>query len=194
VLIVNGTSDQELIQHCLAGRTDAFGLLVERYQHRLYHALVHVLGSPTDAQDVVQDAFVHALEKLKTFRGESAFYSWLFRIALNAAVSARRKTRRMSTSVEATRERIGTEPADERASSQPFHALDVADRQRLVRQALGELPEEFRTVLVLKEMDGLPYEQIAEICDCPVGTVRSRLHRARLELRGKLTGLLRREG
>lgn len=190
---MDGTSDQELIQRCLAGQTESFGLLVERYQHRLYHALVHVLGSSADAQDVVQDAFVHALEKLKTFRGQSAFYSWLFRIALNAAVSARRKTRRMSASVEASRERAGTEPLDQRPSAQPSHALDVSDRQRLVRRALEELPEEFRTVLVLKEMDGLPYEQIAEICDCPVGTVRSRLHRARLELRGKLTVLLRRE-
>ena len=190
---MDGTSDHELIQRCLAGQTDSFGLLVERYQHRLYHSLIHVLGSSADAQDVSQDAFVHALEKLKTFRGQSAFYSWLFRIALNAAVSARRKTRRMSASVEATRERTGHEPADDRLSAEPSHALDVSDRQRLVRQALGELPEEFRTVLVLKEMDGLPYEQIAEICDCPVGTVRSRLHRARLELRGKLTVLLRPE-
>jgi len=191
--IVNGTSDQELISRCLSGQTDSFGLLVERYQHRLYHALVHVLGSTADAQDVAQDAFVHALEKLKTFRGQSAFYSWLFRIALNAAVSSRRKTRRMSASVEAAKEATGQEPSDHRPSAEPSHALDVSDRQRLVRQALGELPEEFRTVLVLKEMDGMPYDQIAEICECPVGTVRSRLHRARLELRGKLSVLLRPE-
>jgi RNA polymerase sigma-70 factor (ECF subfamily) len=190
---VNGNSDQELIQRCLSGRQEAFGLLVERYQHRLYHSLVHMLGSKTDAQDVSQDAFVHALEKLATFRGQSAFYSWLFRIAMNAAVSSRRKTRRMSTSVEAARERAGVEPEDHRQSAEPSHALDVSDRQRLVRQALGELPEEFRTVLVLKEMDGMPYEQIAEVCACPVGTVRSRLHRARLELRGKLSLLLRAE-
>jgi RNA polymerase sigma-70 factor (ECF subfamily) len=191
--IVDGTSDQELIRRCLSGQPDAFGLLVERYQHRLFHSLVHVLGSTADAQDVAQDAFVHALEKLKTFRGQSAFYSWLFRIALNAAVSARRKTRRMSTSVEATREATGNEPADQRLSAEPSHALDLSDRQRLVRQALGELPEEFRTVLVLKEMDGMAYEEIAAICACPVGTVRSRLHRARLELRGKLSVLLRPE-
>lgn len=191
--IVNGNSDQELIQRCLSGRTEAFGLLVERYQHRLYHALVHMLGSTTDAQDVAQDAFVQALEKLSSFRGQSAFYSWLFRIAMNAAVSSRRKTRRMTTSVEAARERAGIEPADHRQSAEPSYALDVSDRQRMVRLALRELPDEFRTVLVLKEMDGMPYEQIAEICDCPVGTVRSRLHRARLELRGKLSLLLRAE-
>ena len=190
---MNGTSDQDLIQQCLSGRTESFGLLVERYQHRLFHALVHMLGSSADAQDVAQDAFVQALEKLKTFRGQSAFYSWLFRIAMNAAVSSRRKTRRMSTSVDAAREKAGIEPSDHRPSTEPSYALDVSDRQRLVRQALGELPDEFRTVLVLKEMDGMPYEQIAEICDCPVGTVRSRLHRARLELRGKLSVLLRAE-
>lgn len=190
---MNGTSDQELIQRCLSGQRDCYGLLVERYQHRLYHALVHILGSSADAQDIAQDAFIQALEKLSTFRGQSAFYSWLFRIAMNGAVSFRRKTRRMSTSVDAVREQTGIEPADPRPSSEPTHALDVSERQRLVRQALGELPEEFRTVLVLKEMDGMPYEQIAEICECPVGTVRSRLHRARLELRGKLTVLLRAE-
>ena len=190
---MDGTSDQELIQRCLSGQTDAFGLLVERYQHRLYHSLVHVLGSATDAQDVAQDAFVHALQKLKTFRGQSAFYSWLFRIALNAAVSAKRKTRRMSASVDANREATGAEPVDLRASAEPSHALDVSDRQRMVRQALSELAEEFRTVLVLKEMDGMAYEEIAEICACPVGTVRSRLHRARQELRGKLGALLRPE-
>lgn len=190
---MDNTSDQELIQHCLSGQTEAFGLLVERYQHRLYHALLHVLGSPADAQDVAQDAFVQAFGKLKSYRGESAFYSWLFRIALNAAVSARRKTQRMTTSVDARRELTGTEPADHRPSTEPTHALDVADRQRLVRKALGELPEEFRTVLVMKEMDGMAYDEIAAVCDCPVGTVRSRLHRARMELRGKLSLLLRPE-
>ena len=191
--IVNPPSDQSLIDQTLAGRREAFGLLVERYQHRLYHGLLHALGSPEDAQDVAQDAFVNAFEKLASFKGQAAFYSWLFRIALNAGISAKRKTRRMTVSVEARREASGLEPTDDNASNEPSHAMHVSDRQRLVRQALSELSEEFRTALVLKEMDGMSYEEIATVVEVPLGTVRSRIHRARLELRAKLSMLLRTE-
>ncbi|MEI8381742.1 MAG: sigma-70 family RNA polymerase sigma factor [Planctomycetota bacterium] len=190
---MNAIPDQTLIDQCLAGRREAFGQLVERYQHRLYHGLLHALGSAEDAQDIAQEAFVHAFEKLSSFKGEAAFYSWLFRIALNASVSARRKTRRMSASVETRRDESGLEPTDENPASEPSYAMDVSDRQRLVRQALSELSEEFRTALVLKEMDGMSYEEIAEVIEVPLGTVRSRIHRARLELRAKLSMLLKPE-
>lgn len=187
------TPDQELIDRCLAGRSEAFGLLVERYQHRLYGTLVHVVGSAEQARDVAQDAFLHAFEKLATFRGQSAFYSWLFRIALNAAVSARRKTSRVHKSIDATREATGDEPIDGHAGAAPWHALHVADRQQMVRKALAELPEEYRTALILKEMDELKYGEIAEILDVPIGTVRSRIHRARQELRNRLQVALQAE-
>jgi len=190
---VNSQPDQTLIDQCLAGRREAFGQLVERYQHRLYHGLLHALGSPEDAQDIAQEAFVNAFEKLASFKGQAAFYSWLFRIALNAAVSSKRKTRRMSTSVEARRDATGLEPTDENPATEPSYAMDVSDRQRLVRRALAELSEEFRTALVLKEMDGMSYEEIAEVVEVPLGTVRSRIHRARLELRAKLALLLKPE-
>ena len=87
------SDEKQLIRECLAGRTEAFGELVVRYQDRLFNALVGVLGSPDDAHDIAQDAFVQAFQRLKTFRGDSAFYSWLFRIALNAAASQKRRTR-----------------------------------------------------------------------------------------------------
>ncbi len=190
---MNPSSDQSLIDQTLAGRREAFGQLVERYQHRLYHGLLHALGSAEDAQDVAQDAFVNAFEKLASFKGQAAFYSWLFRIALNAGVSAKRKTRRMTASVEARREATGLEPTDDDPSNEPSHAMHVSDRQRLVRQALSELSDEFRTALVLKEMDGMSYEEIATVVDVPLGTVRSRIHRARLELRAKLGMLLKPE-
>lgn len=190
---MNPPSDQSLIDQTLAGRREAFGQLVERYQHRLYHGLLHALGSAEDAQDVAQDAFVNAFEKLASFKGQAAFYSWLFRIALNAAVSAKRKTRRMTASVEARREATGLEPTDDDPSNEPSHAMHVTDRQRLVRKALSELSDEFRTALVLKEMDGMSYEEIATVVDVPLGTVRSRIHRARLELRAKLGMLLKPE-
>lgn len=192
-LIVNQTPDQTLIDSCLAGRRDAFGQLVERYQNRLFHSLLHLLGSAEDAQDAAQDAFVHAFEKLGTYRGQSQFYSWLFRIAFNTAVSAKRKTRRMSVSLEARRDASGLEPSDGNPAAEPSFAMDVSDRQRLVRQALSELSDEFRTALVLKEIDGMSYDEIADLVQVPLGTVRSRIHRARLELREKLAGLLRTE-
>lgn len=190
---MSDTPDQTLIDRCLQGNTQAFGLLVERYQQRLYASLVHVTGSSELALDVSQDAFVHAYEKLASFRGESQFYSWLFRIALNAAVSARRKQRRTGISVEATREATGQEPADHRPSAIPSQSLEVTERQSLVLRALSELPEDFRTPLVLKELEELKYEEIADLLRIPLGTVRSRIHRARQELRTKLEIALRRE-
>lgn len=182
--------DQELIESSLSGSSEAFGALVRRYQHRLYHSLVHMLGSSEDAQDVAQDAFVQAFQKLGTFRGQSGFYSWLYRIAMNTAISSRRKSRRPTVSVEAMREQAGIEPADQRGIAAPSHAMEVADRQTAVRTALAALSEEFRTCVVLKEMDGLSYEEIAGILECPIGTVRSRIHRGRLELREKLRTFL----
>lgn len=187
-------TDQDLIDDCLQGRTEAFGELVVRYQNRLYTTLVSLLSSAEDARDVAQEAFVNAFQKLHTFRGQSAFYSWLFRIALNSAVSYQRKQSRVLVSIDAAREATGLEPVSRHPESDPGFAMDVSDRQALVRSALAELPEEYRTVLVLKEVDDLKYEEIAEIVDCPIGTVRSRIHRARLELRAKLEILLKRQG
>lgn len=187
------TTDQELIDLCLGGRTEEFGRLVERYQNRLFTTLVSLLGSAEDARDVAQDAFVNAFQKLHTFRGRSAFYSWLFRIALNSAVSYQRKQHRVLVSIEAARETSGLEPVSTHPETDPGFAMDVSERQALVRAALAELPEEYRTVLVLKEVDDLKYEEIAEIVDCPIGTVRSRIHRARLELRAKLEILLKQQ-
>ena len=208
------TTDQSLIEACLAGRREAFGQLVERYQHRLFHSLVHLLGSTEDAQDAAQDALILAFEKLGTFRGESQFYSWLFRIAYNSAVSSKRKpgsskrkpgsskrnpgsskrkTGPMSVSLEARRDASGLEPADLNPSTEPSFGLDVSDRQRLVQQALGELSEEFRAAIVLKEIEQMSYEEIAEVVGIPLGTVRSRIHRARMELRQKLAAFIEAE-
>lgn len=189
------TNDVAAINRCLAGDADAFGDLVTRYQDRLFGTLVHMLGSFEDARDVAQDAFVLAYQKLDTFRGDSAFYSWLFRIAYNTAVSRRRRERRSGshTSLEMARERTGAEPHDDRPATDPSYSLQTEERQTIVRQALDELAEEYRTVLILKEMEGLRYDEIAEIVDCPIGTVRSRIHRARHEMREKLGRVLRTE-
>jgi RNA polymerase sigma-70 factor (ECF subfamily) len=166
---------------------------VVRYQDRLFNSLCYMLGSSDDAREAAQEAFVLAFQKLDTFRGHSAFYSWLFRIALNAAATAKRKNRRTTASVDSVREKTGFEPADSRPDSAPSHSLELAERQALVRTALSQLADEFREVLILKEMDDMKYEEIAEIVGCPIGTVRSRIHRARAELRAKLRILLRDE-
>jgi len=191
--VVN-TNDLALIRRCRTGDAEAFGDLVLRYQDRLFGTLVHILGSLEDARDTAQDAFVLAFQKLDSFRGDSAFYSWLFRIAYNAAMTRRRKDRHSNhSSVEAAREQHGSEPQDERPSADPEYALQSEERQQLVRTALEELAEEYRVALVLKEMDGLRYDEIARIVDCPIGTVRSRIHRARQELRDKLSRAMKSE-
>lgn len=182
-----------LIDRCRTGDADAFGTLVERYQDRLYGTLVHLLGSSQDALDVAQDAFVLAYQNLPSFRGDSAFYSWLFRIAYNAAVSFRRRNRQPRRSLDELDDRHGGDPADARTSADPTTALLTDERRQIVQDALATLPEEHRTVLVLKELEGLRYDEIAEVLGCPIGTVRSRIHRARGELRDKLARSLKSE-
>lgn len=178
--------DQELIDESLRGHTTAFGDLVARYQNRLFQTLRGLLGSVEEAQDACQDTFLTAYQKLHTFGGRSAFYSWLFRIAFNMAMTRKRKRTRHTSSLDAQREETGDEPMDMRGDSPPEGPVLVAERQAVVRAALDGLSDEYRTVLVLKEMEGLKYEEIAEIVDCPIGTVRSRIHRAREELRHRL--------
>lgn len=190
-MLIVSSDEKQLIRECLAGRTEAFGELVIRYQDRLYNALCGILNSPDDARDVSQDAFVQAFQQLKTFRGQSAFYSWLFRIALNAAASQRRRTRRNVTSIDAAREQAVRDPPDRHPASAPSHAMETDERRAAVQSALARLPAEFRIPLVLKEIDGMKYHEIAAVIGCPVGTVRSRIHRARGELRKRLELLLR---
>jgi len=181
------SDDAQLIHETLAGQSAAFGELVRKYQDRLYHTLVHMVGSPEDALDIAQEAFVQAYLKLETFKRESAFYTWLYRIAFNMAASHRRR-RKPTLSVEQTRESSGAEPIDPELGPQERAQRD--ERCRQVQQAIAGLNEEHRAVLVLREIDGCCYETIAEILDVPLGTVRSRLHRARLQLRDELKGVL----
>jgi RNA polymerase sigma-70 factor (ECF subfamily) len=175
--------DAQLIDEAIAGDSAAFGQLVIRYQDRLYNTLVHVVGSTDTAYDVVQDALVRAFVKLETFERSSAFYTWLYRIAFNVAISRRRREK-PAVSVEQSRETSGHEPVDN--GDPPAARLEQQERAVQVRTALATLTEEHRAILILREVDGCPYEQIAEILDLPIGTIRSRLHRARLQLRDQL--------
>lgn len=179
--------DAQLIDETLAGRSAAFGQLVTRYQDRLYNTLVHVTGNAEDARDAAQEAFIQAFTKLETFQRNAAFYTWLYRIAFNVAVSHRRR-RRPTASVDQAREASGLEPMD--PAEAPTEHLEREERARQVHEAIAELSEEHREVLVLREIDGCCYDTIAQILELPIGTVRSRLHRARLQLREQLKEVL----
>jgi RNA polymerase sigma-70 factor (ECF subfamily) len=182
------SDDAQLIEATRAGDSEAFGRLVEQYQDRLYNSLLRVLGSAEDARDVVQDAFVQAYLKLETFRGSAAFYTWLYRIAFNLAMSHARK-RRPTASLDEAKASFGREPVD----GQPMPDVHMLRRERvqLVHAALAALSAEYRQILVLRELEGCRYDQIAEILALPVGTVRSRLFRAREQLREQLEPVLR---
>jgi RNA polymerase sigma-70 factor (ECF subfamily) len=175
-----------LISESLGGRSAAFGELVSRYQDRLFNAVVRIVDHPEDARDIVQDAFINAYQSLASFKGDAEFYTWLYRIAFNSAVSYRRR-RRLLVSLESGREGEGAiDPLDPSEETRPEAAIERADDERTVQNALNRLSPEHRTVLVLKEIDGLKYEEIADVLDVPIGTIRSRIHRARLELRDLL--------
>lgn len=184
------SNDEKLIESCLNGEIEAFSQLVEKYQDRLCRSLYRMTGSTHDSSEIAQEAFVMAYQKLDTFKGNSKFYSWLYRIAFNTFVSQKRKKTRIKGSLDSIREASGEEPVDEHPDASPEHRMHQTENQKLVQEALNSLPEEFREVLVMKEMDGLKYDEIAEIVGCPVGTVRSRIHRARTELRSRLESLL----
>ena len=184
---LSSADDQHLIQQCLSGNTEAFGELVLKYQDRLYNSLLLMVSAPEDARDLAQEAFVHAFRKLDSFRGDAAFYTWLFRIAVNATISFRRRAaRQKSASVDSIKEAAGTEPEDYRGDATPSSQMETEETQQVVRQALSELSEEFRMAIVLTEIEGMSYEEAAAVAGCPIGTIRSRIHRARNELREKL--------
>ncbi len=178
--------DARWVEAALAGDRDAFGRLVERYQDRLFNTLLRIVGSREDAADAVQDAFVQAYVKLESFRGASQFYTWLYRIAMNVALSRQRRRRPMA-SVDQAKESVGEEPAD--AAALPEEVVLSQERVEQVQAALADLGDDHRQILVLREIEGCAYETIAEILDLPVGTVRSRLFRARMQLKERLSGL-----
>ena len=179
--------DAELVAAAQKGEREAFGCLVERYQDRVYNVLTRVLGSREDALDVTQEAFIQAFVKLDSFRSESKFYTWLYRIALNLALSQRRR-RRTSFSVEQVKEQGGEEPMSIQPA--PENVLMVEERAATVERALRALDAPHCQILVLREIEQCSYEEISEILELPIGTVRSRIFRARIQLKEKLQELM----
>lgn len=190
--------DTDLIARCRAGDLAAFDTLVERHQNRIFNLCYWMLGNRDEAADAAQDAFIRAYRSLSNFRGDSAFSTWLHRIAVNTALDAasRRKRAPLSYSDVAP----GTDDDDESpdidsapaptelTENEPVFAALRRERHVAVREALARLPEHFRQVLVLFEIEGYAYEEIAEMLQTPLGTVKSRINRARLRLRDELQG------
>ncbi len=179
--------DAQLVQQVQAGRTDAFGDLVRKYQDRVFNTCWRICGNLEDARDIAQDAFIKALEGLSNFRGESGFYTWLFRIAVNLALThrrdaARRRTLSMESALAGTQ---AEELAGRIADPNPIGDGEEKDRTEMmscVARALHNLDDEQRAVVVLRDMEGFDYVEIADILGVPPGTVKSRLHRARAAL------------
>jgi RNA polymerase sigma-70 factor (ECF subfamily) len=182
------SEDQQSIEQVLSGDSSAYRAIVDRHQRRLLGLLVHACGDCELAEDIAQVAFARAYQKLDMFNGESQFYTWLARIAMNLLFSDQRR-KRLENQVSRAALDVALDSdgfANRRPNATPEQQMELNETQQCVRQAIAMLDEERRAVVVLRDFDGLDYEAIAEALGIPVGTVRSRLHRARLELRSIL--------
>jgi RNA polymerase sigma-70 factor (ECF subfamily) len=185
--------DQQLVERAQRGDKRAFDLLVSKYQRKLARLLSRFIRDSTEVEDVTQEAFIKAYRALPTFRGDSAFYTWLYRIGINTAKNylvALGRRAPTTTNID-SEEAEGFEDGDQlRDLNTPEDELASKQVAETVNQTLGELPEELKTAITLREIEGLSYEDIANIMNCPIGTVRSRIFRAREAIAAKLRPLL----
>ena len=181
-------SDLSLVQRVQRGERSAYDLLVLKYQHKVVKLVMRYLRDPADAEDVAQEAFIKAYRALPQFRGDSAFYTWLYRIAINTAKNALVATKRRPMDYDLDLQDPEQYDLHARlAESETPEGLLLTDEIRdTVNRAIENLPEDLRTAIVLRELEGLSYEDIAQTMDCPVGTVRSRIFRAREAIDKKL--------
>ena len=185
--------DQQLVERAQRGDKRAFGLLVEKYQRKLGRLLARLIRDPGEVEDVTQEAFVKAYRALPSFRGDSAFYTWLYRIGINTAKNYLvAMGRRAPTSTE-----VGAEEAEGYEGGEQLRDINTPESVVLskeiaatVNAAIEALPEELRSAIQLRELEGMSYEEIAKMMDCPIGTVRSRIFRAREAIAERLRPLL----
>ena len=173
--------DQQLVERVQKGDKRAFDVLVLKYQHRIYSLVTRFVRDPDEVQDVVQEAFIKAYRALPGFRGESAFFTWLYRIAINTAKNylVSRARRPPGADVDIEDAEYLESAGALRDLAGPENQLMTEQLRAVIHKAIRALPEDLRTALTLREFEGLSYEEIAEVMRCPVGTVRSRIFRAR---------------
>ena len=191
-MIPGEEADQQLVERVQKGDKRAFEVLVLKYRHRIYSLVSRFVRDPDEVQDVVQEAFIKAYRALPAFRGDSAFYTWLYRIAINTAknylVSRSRRPPGVDIEVEDAEYLEGA--GSLRDNADPESLLATEQLRAAVDGAIRRLPEDLRTALSLREYEGLSYEEIAEVMRCPVGTVRSRIFRAREAVDAEILRLL----
>ena len=181
-------TDQQLVDRVFKGDKHAFDLLVLRYQHRILGLIGRFIRDPAEVEDVAQEAFIKAYRALPKFRGDSAFYTWLYRIAINTAKNhmVARGRRPPATDIDVEDAEFMEHNTALRDIGSPEANQEKDDLQRVINEAIEDLPEDLRTAFTLREFSGLSYEEITEIMGCPVGTVRSRIFRAREALDKKI--------
>jgi RNA polymerase sigma-70 factor (ECF subfamily) len=189
--------DEALVDAARKGDMQAYGSLVAKYQDRIYNMVLRMCGRVADAEELTQDVFLRALERISQFRGRSGFYTWLFRVAANLVLSHRRRAGRVHFHSLTTDERFEETQADSltaemaaRRNPAPEAAAMSAETESRVLAALETLDEDFRLVVVLCDVEEMDYARAADVIGVPVGTVKSRLHRARCILRDKLADLV----
>lgn len=186
------STDAQLVRRVQKGDKDAFDLLVLKYQHKIINLVMRYVRDPDQALDITQEAFLKAYRALPRFRGDSAFYTWLYRIAVNTAKNHLASVRRRPIDVELDLQ--GPEQYDLHAklkeTDTPEGLTLSKELHTAVEKAIEALPEDLRTAIVLRELDGMSYEEIAQTMDCPVGTVRSRIFRARDAIGKKIGNLI----
>jgi RNA polymerase sigma-70 factor (ECF subfamily) len=177
----NQSSDKKLVKRVQKGDKGAFDLLVLKYQHKIVNLVMRYVRDPELALDITQEAFIKAYRALPRFRGDSAFYTWLYRIAINTAKNwlVAKKRRPPASDIDAADAEQYSMDSRLKEHGTPENELMREEIRRTVYETIAELPEDLRTAIMLREMEGMSYEEIAVTMDCPIGTVRSRIFRAR---------------
>jgi RNA polymerase sigma-70 factor (ECF subfamily) len=185
--------DQQLVERAQRGDKHAYELLIAKYQRRLSRLIARFVRDSAEVEDVTQEAFIKAYRALPTFRGESAFYTWLYRIGINTAKNYLLATKRRAP----TSTPFDAEEAESFEDAGLLHEVSTPENELMSKQvveavnsSLQQLPDELRTALTLREIEGLSYEEIADVMNCPIGTVRSRIFRAREAIAENLRPLL----
>ncbi len=190
------STDQELVRRVRKGDQDAFDLLFTRYQHRIHHLISRYVRDPEEVLDVAQEAFIKAWRALPQFRGDSQFYTWLYRIAVNCAKNhlVSRERRPQNIDFDLDDEDSGPLPERLHDADDPESLLAKDELEAAIFRAVADLPDELRTAITLCEFDGMSYEDISAVMECSVGTVRSRIFRAREAIDERIRPLLGRQG